>query len=94
MNTRVPFLQWKSLHFWPTLLAIAVVVVIVVGLYYHPFKTIFAIVAVTIVIILAGIMNKTADNVEQAKNWRNRPVGPDEILSFSLEKEMREEKNK
>lgn len=94
MNTRVPFLRWKPLHFGLALLAIAIAVVVIVGLYHHPFKTILAIVVVTIAIIVAGTMNKFADDVEREKNLRNRPVGPDEVLSFSLEKEIKETKNK
>ena len=92
MNARVPFLQWKPLHFGLTLLTLVVIAGIIVGLYHHPIKTILFVVMVIIAIIVAGKINKAADDVERAKNWRNRPVGKDEILSFSLEKEMREKK--
>ncbi len=93
MNTRVPFLRWKPLHFVLALLVITVAVGIIVGLIYHTFDTIVAILAIIIGVTMAGIINKTNDNVEQARN-RYQPPGPDKILSFSLEKEMREEKNK
>ncbi|MDO8572440.1 MAG: hypothetical protein Q7S11_01560 [bacterium] len=94
MNTRVPFLRWKPLHFGLALLTIAVTVGIIVGLIYYTLDTIVIVAVVIIGITMAGIVNKTNDNVERAKNWRNRPVVPDEVLSFGLEKEIDEEKNK
>ena len=64
---------------------------IVIGLVYQPLETIVVGVVVIIGIILVGIINKSTDDLEQAKNWRN-PVPLDKVLSFSLEKEMREKK--
>lgn len=91
MNTRVPFLRWKPLHIGLALLTVAVAVGIIVGLTYHTFDTFIAVATVIIGVTMAGIINKTNDDVEQAKNWRN-PVPLDKVLSFSLEKEMREKK--
>ena len=95
MNTRVPFLQWKKpLCVVLTLLVLAIVGGIIFGLLSsHPFETILVVAVVIIGMTMAGIINKTTDDLEQAQNW-SKPVGPDEVLSFSLEKEMREEKNK
>ena len=91
MNTRVPFLQRKSPRFWGTFIASIITCVIVIGLVYQPLETIVVGVVVIIGIILVGIINKSTDDLEQAKNWRN-PVPLDKVLSFSLEKEMREKK--
>ena len=93
MNTRVPFLRWKPLHIGLALLTVAVAVGIIVGLTYHTFDTFIAVATVIIGVTMAGIINKTNDNVEQARN-RYQPPGPDKILSFSLEKEVKEEINK
>lgn len=91
MNTRVPFLRWKPLHFGLSLLAITIVLGIVVGLIYRTADTIVVVATVIIGVTMAGIINKTNDNVEEARN-RHQPPGPDEILSFSLEKEIKKEK--
>ncbi len=88
MNTRVPFLRWKPLHFVLALLVVAVAAGIVIGLYHHPIKTILFVVMVIIAMIVAGKINKAADDLEQARNWRNKPIGLDKVLSFNLEKDL------
>lgn len=87
MNMRLPFLKWRPLEFGLVLLTLIVLGVIGFGLYYHTFKTILALLVVIIGVLIAGILNKTADDIERAKR-AHRPPGPNEILSFSLEKEM------
>lgn len=85
MNTRVPFLRRKPLHFGLVILSIAVAAGVVAGLIYYTLDTIVVISVVITGVIMAGIINKTNDNVERARN-RYRPVGSDEVLSFGLEK--------
>ena len=91
MNTRVHFLRWKPLDFGLTLLAIVITMGIIVGLVYYTLNTIVVVVTVIIGVTIAGIWNGSTDNVERAKN-RHKPPGPNEILSFSLEKEVKEKK--
>lgn len=93
MRKRSPFSRKEFSRFG--LIAVAVIAfgAVVTELYYHPLETIGAIVVVMAILSLVGILNKTADNVERARNWR-KPKGLNEVLSFSIEKEIKEANNR
>jgi len=86
MNTRLPFLKWEPLNFLIILFLVIVVATIIASFYYNTLEPIFWLMVAIGGLWVVGIINQTTDQVEKAQNLR-KPVGPDEVLSFSLEKE-------
>lgn len=93
MNTRVSFLRWKPLDWIAILFLVMVVATIFTAIYYGTWEPVGILVVVFFGMLMMAIVNRTNDRVEKAKDSRS-PPGPDEVLSFSLEKEIEEEKNK
>lgn len=93
MRKRSPFSRREFSSFGLIVLTVVTFGAVLVEWYYHPLETTVAIGTVIIGIIIFGIMNGSADNVARARNWR-KAVEPNEVLSFSIEKETGEVKEK
>ena len=93
MRKRSPFSRREFTSFGLMVLTAVAFGAVVTEWYYHPLETTMAVGVVIIGLIIFGILNNNADSIARAQNWRN-PVGPKGVLSFSIEKEMKEaEKN-